>query len=242
MDSVYPKNICCTCIEQVKLSYDLENIFLKSQSILEKYIALNNIILPNENFIIDCEDVVGHIPEDLESKKVQKVPGRSSHTLKVEMLNENQFVVKRVTIKPLPKCRYCHKRYPTPELLKRHSEDCKAKEIHLCDYCPCQFPTLSSKKFHIKVKHPDQIGLKAPEYPCDVCKEVFPSSNARAYHKVTRHNTAGKHYTCEICSKSFVIKNSYNQHMEIHNKDVSKVVCPICGKSFHYRGKGNLKS
>lgn len=237
MDSVYPKHICSTCIQQVKLCYDFQNIFHKSQTILERYITLNNIILPEEQFLIDYEDVVGHIPEDLELKTVQQVPGRSSQSIKVEFLSDNQFVIKKVTTKPLPKCRYCHKRFPTSELVRKHLNICKSKEKHMCDYCSCQFPTLSTKKFHIKMKHSDKIGIKAPEFECDVCKEVFPSSNARNYHKITRHNTSGKTYTCEICGKSFVIKNSFNQHMEVHNKDVSKVICPICGKGFHYRGE-----
>lgn len=237
MDSMYPKDICGTCVERVKLAYNLQNVFLKSQCLLEKYITLNNIILPGENFLLNCEDVVGHISEDLEHKKVQKVPGRSSHSIKVELLSDNKFIVKKVSTKPLPKCRYCHKRFPTAQLVKKHLALCKSVEKHVCDYCSCQFPTLSSKKFHVKIRHSGEIGVKAPEYQCDICNEVFPSSNARAYHKVTRHNTSGKNYTCEICGKSFIIKNSFNQHMEVHNKGVSKVVCPICGKSFHYRGE-----
>lgn len=235
MDAVYPRVICHTCIERVKLSYDLKQICLTSQSILEKYVALNDIITPNENLLLDSEDVVGYVQE--ECKSVQKMPGRSSSSIKVELLNDNQFVVKKVTTKPLPKCRYCHKRFPTNELVKKHYINCKLKERHTCDYCPCQFPSLTAKTFHIKVKHSEQIGIKSPEYACNICNEVFSSSNARGYHKITRHNTSGKFYTCEICGKSFVIKNSFNQHMEVHNKGASKVVCPICGKSFHYRGK-----
>lgn len=242
MDSVYPKHICSTCVEQVKLCYDFQNIFLKSQNILERYIALNNIILPEEHFLIDYEDVVGHIREDLDLKTVQQVPGRSSQCLKVELHNENQFVVKKVATKPLPKCRYCHKRFPTFELVRKHLIGCKLREKHGCDYCSCQFPTLSSKRFHIRRKHSDKIGEKAPEFKCDICNELFQSANSRNYHKLTRHNTSGKTYTCEICGKSFLIKNSFNQHMEVHNKDVSKVICPICGKGFHYRGMLNFFS
>lgn len=237
MHTEYPKDICSGCVDRVKFAYDLQKVFLKSQTILEKYVALNNIILPEENYLVDSEDVVGHISEDLEKKAIRQVPGRSSQSLKVELLGGNTFVVKKVSTKPLPKCRYCHKRFPSVQLVKKHLLVCKSVESHRCEYCSCQFPTLSSKKFHLKMRHSEQIGVKPPEYQCNICNEVFLTSNARAYHKVTRHNTSGKHYTCNVCNKSFVIKNSYNQHMEIHNKGVNKVVCPVCGKGFHYRGE-----
>lgn len=237
MDPVFPRDICCTCIERVKLSYDLQKIFLRSQSLLEKYIVLNNVILPNEHFLFDDESFVGCLPEESEHKATSIVPGRSSQSIKVEIVNDKQLVLKKMSTKPLPKCRYCHKRFPTNELVRKHLINCKLKEIHTCDYCSSRFPSLSAKKFHIKMQHCEEIGIKAPEYVCNICNEVFPSTNARAYHKTTRHNTSGKCYTCNICGKSFVIKNSYNQHMEIHDKSVSKVVCPVCGKSFHYRGE-----
>lgn len=236
MDPIFPKDICSTCIERVKLSYDLQKIFLKSQTLLEKYNVLNNMILPNENFLLD-DDCVGYNSEDSEHRNLPKVPGRSSKSIKVEVLNDNQLIVKKVSTKPLPKCRYCHKRFPTNDLVKKHLINCRFKEMHICDYCACRFPSMTAKKFHMKMKHCEEIGVKAPQYVCNFCNEVFSSSNARAYHKLTRHNTSGKSYTCNICGKSFVIKNSYNQHMEVHDKTVSKVVCPVCGKSFHYRGK-----
>lgn len=236
MDSVFPTNICYTCIERVKLIYDLQKVFLKSQSLLENFFILNNIILPNEHFLLDGEDI-GHFIEDSEHKAAQKVPGRSSNSVKVELINNKQLVVRKVSTRPLPKCRYCHKRFPTKEFVKKHLINCKLKEIHLCDYCSCKFPTMTAKKFHIKLKHSEELGVKRPEYACNICNEVFRTSNARAYHKNTRHNTSGISYTCNICNKSFLIKNSYNQHMEVHDKSASKVVCPICGKSFHYRGE-----
>lgn len=228
--------MCQICDQRAKLIYDFKNIFFKSQSILEKYISLNNIIIPEEIFLLNCEDVVGHIPEDFENKQIQKVTNRSTNSLKVELLNDNEFMIKKGSLKPLPKCRYCHKRFPTLGLVKKHTLNCKSTETFKCDYCTFSFPSLTSRKRHVKLKHIKETGLDVPHYECDICKQKFPSTSARTYHKVTRHNTSGKLYACEICHKTFVIKSSLNQHKEVHNKGQSKVVCPICGKSFHYKG------
>ena len=42
-------------------------------------------------------------------------------------------------------------------------------------------------------------------------------------------------FLCYMCSKTFVYKDSLNQHMLTHT-DVATVACPICGKSFKQRG------
>lgn len=229
-------------------------MFNKSQNILKKYISSlqqcelmdpfhNSNILSlslhkNDNSLsgiaspIDINETKDDVPQDEAPKKSVKIQvmTKKPKTVTVKWLDGNRFLLEGT--KKLYKCNHCHKAFPSEEQVSSHLKICKNNLI--CSYCNNTFYSERSLRCHLRLHHRSNPPL---EIKCEICNETFKNYNARSYHKITRHNTEGKKYSCEVCGKAFFFKNSLSQHLECHSRDVSRVVCPICGKSFHYRGK-----
>lgn len=131
------------------------------------------------------------------------------------------------------RCTHCNRSFTSKRNVRQHSKICK-KRVYQCEYCLKKFRSVSLKRSHIRIAHkvkPENVTFK-----CTMCDEEFRNKSARAYHTKIKHNPQETVYPCEICGKTFVIKNSLKLHMGVHNKDRTVVVCQLCGKGFHYSG------
>ena len=68
---------------------------------------------------------------------------------------------------------------------------------------------------------------------CDICGKSFHYQRYLMNHKRRLH-VEGKAHQCTDCGKMFRLKQTLQEHMEIHNK--KDYICAECGKHFtHYR-------
>ena len=68
---------------------------------------------------------------------------------------------------------------------------------------------------------------------CDICGKSFHYQRYLLNHKKRLH-VEGKAHQCTDCGKMFRLKQTLQEHMEIHNK--KDYICTECGKHFgHYR-------
>ncbi|XP_055314291.1 zinc finger protein 665-like [Sitodiplosis mosellana] len=88
--------------------------------------------------------------------------------------------------------------------------------------CQSKFTSRSIFKWHI-VWH-----LNPEVFKCNVCGIIKRSYNNLAEHKAG-HTTQ---YTCDICQKTFLLKNSMKRHMREIHVARSKFPCDQCDESF----------
>lgn len=236
----------------MRLCYDFKEIFRKSQSILEKYIFLNtsdwdNIesseiirleIQESLNGKVSSDGSISSNEEDIaddgnSTKSSLKKLNNLNNTIRSRTKGDvteicvevDEYKVRRSK----HRCTKCSKRCLNAEMLQKHMKSCTDTGTYECDLCTLRFDTKKQKNTHISYYHSKR------EYKCDRCDAVFPSTGTVWYHKNRVH--ANNTFTCKVCGKTFNMKNSYNKHLNTHNKDVSKVICQICGKGFHYESK-----
>ncbi|KAJ8970611.1 hypothetical protein NQ314_001146 [Rhamnusium bicolor] len=172
------------------------------------------------------------VPElDMPKKIVKlKIARKGQNNVKVKWVEGNKFIIEKnenvstthvphVVHSTVHKCSHCHKRFLSKEKLTDHLGSCRKFVVVKCEFCDNKFSSLARQQYHIKVRH----NPEAPLIKCDLCNQEFKNYNARSYHKLTRHSVEGKKYSCELCGKAFFIKNSLNQHMESHSRNVSRV-------------------
>ena len=70
---------------------------------------------------------------------------------------------------------------------------------------------------------------------CDICGKTFKQYTNWWSH-MRRHDAikAGKPFQCQLCPKSFSMREDLRKHVVIHSK-VRPHVCEVCGKSFKQR-------
>ncbi|KAJ8924808.1 hypothetical protein NQ315_000962 [Exocentrus adspersus] len=241
----YPTSVCRLCKGNIRILHDMKALFTKSQNILKKYVSslqqFNEINAsctksppPAESCIDEATDLMPEIEGDSDIEIYQEEDAQQD-TAPTKIIKIVVDLPKPKTVKTQRvegnKCRQCQKQFPSQESLSTHLNTCQ-KNVK-CQRCNRKFFSERILRNHLRFQHGIQV---VAQYKCELCDETFKNPNARSYHKITRHNTKGKKYTCDVCGKAFFFKNSLEQHLDCHSKDVSKAVCSVCGKSFHYRG------
>lgn len=70
-------------------------------------------------------------------------------------------------------------------------------------------------------------------YVCVDCGKTYKSAKTLAVHSKT--HSQDRPHVCPVCSKSFVRKDVYSQHMRAHDHQHPKYMCQECGKCFTRR-------
>ncbi|XP_074646017.1 uncharacterized protein LOC141902269 [Tubulanus polymorphus] len=109
-----------------------------------------------------------------------------------------------------------------------HSETTKSLDLTLpdkfsnaCVYCNQTFKTKGELEKHMKV-HATPSSLK-----CNICDEVFPSSNILAEHKLI-HCKVVQGNVCVICKFTLKNESQFYFHSEQHGLQGTNMQCVIC--------------
>ncbi|XP_063600428.1 zinc finger protein OZF-like [Penaeus indicus] len=105
----------------------------------------------------------------------------------------------------------------------------EAKGKHSCDICGKRFPIMSRLLRHMR------IHKKEKPDNSEVCKQV---SNENGFSKYTDTCTSDGPFICDVCNKSFTLKDDIVMHMRIHRKE-KPYVCDVCNKVIS--GKSGLE-
>lgn len=146
------------------------------------------------------------------------------------------------------KCNLCNKLYSSRGRFKRHLESCGKKlkynvskngnevstaEIVIlkCNFCPRIFKQKKFLNYHVKTAH----SIEPLIHKCEICGQILRNRNILMYHKLTKHGE--RKFVCDICDKKFFTSNCLKAHIMSHaERNIAQCVCPICGKTFHYKG------
>ncbi|XP_072397545.1 uncharacterized protein [Diabrotica undecimpunctata] len=138
-------------------------------------------------------------------------------------------------------CSICKRMYGSKTRYQKHVDVCgkgyrlgkddkgKTSLVSLlqCRFCPRIFKERKFLNYHVKTH-------LMPFFKCDICNQKFKSRNSRNYHRSTRHSQSS--YVCQICGKECKTAATLSGHEQTHNKNSTMCICPVCGKSFHYKG------
>ncbi|XP_059614513.1 zinc finger protein 425-like [Phlebotomus argentipes] len=148
-------------------------------------------------------------------------------------------------------CAYCSSRFKTKKYLRTHItihiekprpclickkmvKDSKRCRIHMwqkhkdsrkeffCGICAIMFTNQFHYDQHV-AKHDSQ---------CKICNRTFTKKAQYLKHMAIMHSSE-KPFSCDICQKSFKVKQWLRTHQKIHlSPNDTPVKCPYCSKSF----------
>ncbi|KAJ8704929.1 hypothetical protein PYW08_012249 [Mythimna loreyi] len=98
-----------------------------------------------------------------------------------------------------------------------------------CDHCDKLFTSREALRNHVK-----EIG--GVKFTCDICNKDCKSKGTLAIHISTVHHKIKrktKPKICEVCGKSFTVRKSLVEHLNLH-LGVRPHVCKDCGATFIY--------
>eukprot|EP00117_Sycon_ciliatum_P045371 scpid62829/ scgid32621/ Zinc finger protein 587 len=129
----------------------------------------------------------------------------------------------------------------TPAPLAASGRDSPAATGHQQDAAAAAAnPTLQCEHCSGRFKDPDSLAehsrkcgqtpLEKHTHRCGMCSESFPLKASLEQHKTGSHGPF-RFYECTICSKSFKDKHDFRRHERIHSGE-RPFKCPTCNKSF----------
>lgn len=120
---------------------------------------------------------------------------------------------------------------------------------HICNICQQVFSTRTSLCLHMKGSHTGydcyrcgqsfNSDLELVEHEktahqssflCDLCDVIFTKEYLLKKHKRSAHG--GKFFVCDICDKSYVLRNEFEIHLMLHRGETPPTRCDICGKVY----------
>ncbi|KAJ8956512.1 hypothetical protein NQ318_019230 [Aromia moschata] len=79
----------------------------------------------------------------------------------------------------------------------------------------------------------DEIFEREVQFPCELCKKIFPHKTALRAHVRRSHCPKDKQYTCEICGYKTKTRSGYVHHKNKHFG--KKFTCEVCSKTYYTR-------
>lgn len=135
-------------------------------------------------------------------------------------------------------CFLCKNRFQLEKKLTKHMLTHTMAPL-LCTICGTVYRSRDTLRHHMELHNAD------PNKPhkCNDCEKIFPTRRYMLNHRRTVHRTEkeekrkkGLTVKCNECEKMFLNQHNLNQHMKVHFKDPSELVCKVCGWKFNERG------
>ncbi len=114
-------------------------------------------------------------------------------------------------------CKLCKKNIKFHKNLKAHLIKCQKKhetanpKQFQCDICKKSF---SKKRY--KAEHIRNVHCRKTMVQCEFCLKKYKSRKYLKSHILKFHKEKNPNYYCMVCSKSFVSRNQYIEHLESH--------------------------
>ncbi|KFB52456.1 zinc finger protein 542 [Anopheles sinensis] len=147
----------------------------------------------------------------------------------------DKFIFKRLANERL-KCCGCSAEFDNLDLLRDHSNTVHKPDLDddsadpldwkhfVCNICYRRFKSRS-----ILLDH-KQRPYRTKDYQCVHSGKSFRDRYTLDDHE--RVHRDERPFVCGICSKTFVLKESYRKHLRLHTFDADRFKCNVCGKGF----------
>ncbi|CAH1791791.1 unnamed protein product [Owenia fusiformis] len=141
-------------------------------------------------------------------------------------------------------CFKCSIRFDSAVALSEHAI---SHGMWKCRHCPKSYPKKKQMMMHIKLEHPEQLGIKINPgdekiVKCRLCRQIFQKPESLEIH-MKEHKEVPT-LPCEECDRIFTFKWELKSHLkETHGMTLAEHECISCGAKFpklrglrhHYR-------
>ena len=136
-------------------------------------------------------------------------------------------------------CSFCGKKLKNTASLFAHEKTHTAKKSISCGHCEYKAFTSQRLQAHLKLMHPEKLGIEVKLHPCEFCGKEFKVKTNLKDHIASVHcHKPDPKYQCHICHKQLKQDNSYRKHMaNVHGVGER---CAICNKL--YKNKQALET
>lgn len=137
---------------------------------------------------------------------------------------------------PLFECDYCNKVFNRKHSLVRHIYLHLGRKPHACRLCPKKFRILKNMKTHVDRDHcVHSVDDDAETYSCDMCDKPFLTKESLRLH-LTSHAKGENSFKCIYCDKKFSYQLLLIQHEKKHLV-TGKYQCTLCDVKYNSRDK-----
>ena len=139
-------------------------------------------------------------------------------------------------------CTICGKIFEGKSKLKLHVQTAhKDEKPFQCDTCGKSFKAINGLRSHVIVHHEEQKTMK-----CEHCEKTFTNIIHLQTHSRISHRTDRVMYVCDICSASFVQKDSFKnhclrEHTSAQEQEELKIPCHHPGCTYTSLRKRNVE-
>ncbi|XP_055375337.1 zinc finger protein 287-like [Condylostylus longicornis] len=223
--SRFGQKICYKCLQFLRKMYTFLKICLRTDNILQKHIARENI---KEYAEVKIEPKT----EGNSLWEEEYFENLSPESIKIEICEvdvpKHRVVGKELfNVVELPDIDESHENYSQESLtnyIQNYSRE-KEEESFICEICGNIY-----KKRYLLEKHVTTHSDKK-EYECEICGKAFQQQQYLSAH-IKRHSGVRK-YNCSFCSRKFYTKGKLTEHERVHRGErIYK--CKYCDSSFFY--------